>query len=197
MEITCVHEHSVCLSLLPEKANILDLGCRGFQFANHFESLGQNVVSVDVDDLIGQYFQVAISDFTGKVAVERSADPQATRINKKMFALPTPVDEPTRSVYCYTLEDFSKIMAVDFWHLIKCDIEGSEYEMIMSWDKPWCKQLSIEFHCHLGQTDEQVKQMEDKLLSLGYFSAKHDKYPAHGLPPNYFDSLWILKDKEA
>jgi hypothetical protein len=184
MEITTIHEHSVILSLLPEKANILDLGCRGFQFTNYFKDIGHNVFPVDIDLLhpAPPYYILGIGGTEGFCAVKKSIDPQAAKMTEG-FEIPM-----------HTVKSFSEMVGVEFWDIIKADIEGSEYEMIMSWEKPWCRQLSVEFHQHLGQTDTQIKEMEDKLLSLGYLPAKHDKYPAHGLPSNYWDSLWLLKE---
>jgi hypothetical protein len=189
--ITVIAEHSVDLSLLSEKANILDLGCRGFLFTNELRRLGHNVEAVDIDDLFNptgdnkwtHYDQMAITGFDGVVGIERNNDPQATKIG-----------HGSEKVQCMTLATFSKFKNILFWDLIKIDIEGSEYEVIMSLTEPPAKQLSIEFHLHTGiYGDAQVKEMEDKLLSLGYFPAKHDKYPAHGLSPNYWDSLFILQ----
>lgn len=186
-----VAEHTYEETLLPEKANILDLGCRGFLFTNELRRLGHNVEAVDIDDLFKPdgsnewiyYEQMAITGFDGVVGIERSIDPQATKIG-----------HGSEKVQCMTLATFSKFKNILLWDLIKIDIEGSEYEVIMSLTEPPAKQLSIEFHLHTGiYGDAQVKEMEDKLLSLGYFPAKHDKTRQHGLGLNYWDSCWILQ----
>jgi hypothetical protein len=182
--ITVIAEHSVDLSLLPEKANIMDAGCRGFLFTNEIKRLGHQVFPIDIDLLhpAPYYYIAAIAGSDGTCSVLADKDPQATKITHG-FDIPK-----------YTIPTFSKMVEVHFWDLIKLDIEGSEYEVIMSLTEPPAKQLSIEFHLHTGiYGDAQVKEMEDKLLSLGYFPAKHDKYPAHGLSPNYWDSLFILQ----
>lgn len=183
--ITVIAEHSVDLSLLPEKANILDLGCRGFEFAKELTRRGHVVYPVDIDilhDAPMKYYRFGIGQFDGQCSVEHSKDPQATRM------------VPGFGIPMFTLAGLAKHVEVEFFDLIKMDIEGSEYEVIMSLTEPPAKQLSIEFHLHTGiYGDAQVKEMEDKLLSLGYFPVKHDKYPAHGLSPNYWDSLWTLK----
>lgn len=184
MEIKIIHEHSVDLSLLPEKANILDLGCRGFKFTYYFANLLHNVYPVDIDLLhpAPPYYILGIGGSKGFCAVKKSNDPQATRMTEG-FELPM-----------HTIESFSKFVNVDFWDLIKMDIEGSEYDVIISLTEPLAKQLSIEFHLHTGiYGDKEMKEMEDKLLSLGYFPVKHDKYKAHGCPANYWDSLFILQ----
>lgn len=181
-----VAEHTFEETLLPDCANILDLGCRGFVFADELTRLGHWVCCVDADELPGgkHYWKIAITNYNGYCEVIPNKDPQGFRIGKKS----------SDGLKCCTLPMFSNWNDVDFWDLIKIDIEGSEYEVIMSLTEPPAKQLSIEFHLHTKiYGDAQVKEMEDKLLSLGYFPAKHDKTSAHGMGLNYWDSLFILK----
>src|SRR5437899_12658957 len=117
-----IAEHLVDVELLPAKAKVLDIGCRGFQFTSALRTLGHWVIPVDIDILDAfidsdEYFKCAISDFDGLCGLTKNNDAQATKIDK----LGTGID-------CYTLESFSKMMKVDFWDLIKMDVEGSEYE---------------------------------------------------------------------
>jgi hypothetical protein len=186
--ITVIAEHSFDLSLLPEKANILDLGCRGFLFTKEMRRLGHNVAPVDVDDLGSDHSYVraaATSVNGGFVQVIKSNDPQGTKAQQS--ELPT-------GIRSYNIKGFCGIFGIPFWDLIKMDIEGSEYEVIMSLTEPPAKQLSIEFHLHTKVYGEaQVKEMEDKLVSMGYYPSKHDKTSEHGCGLNYWDSLWILK----
>jgi hypothetical protein len=182
-----IAEHTVDLSLLPEKANILDLGCRGFLFTETLRGFGHNVVAVDADCIAGgQYYQMAITSCNGYVGLLKQAnDPQATRVTTGLSG--------GNLIPSMTLQSFSEMVGVKFWDVIKIDIEGSEHEVIMSLKEPPAKQLSIEFHLHTKiYGEDQVREMEIKLLSLGYYPVKHDKYPAHGCTANYWDSLWIL-----
>jgi hypothetical protein len=183
--IEVIAEHSVDIALLPIRgANILDAGCRGFQFTDYMRSQGHYVCAIDCDSLIDTrlYMILALSDYTGRAGVARLDDPQATRIC------------PGEDVSCVTLEELSYWEGVECWDLIKMDIEGSEREVIMSMEKAWAKQLSIESHLHTGVYGiQQVKEMENKLTSLGYYPAKHEMTKQHGLGLNYWDSLWILQ----
>lgn len=186
--IEVIAEHSVDLSLLPEKANILDLGCRGFLFFDELTRRGHYVAAIDVDklDTYKPYAQAAVTSVNGGyVDIVKSKDPQGTTV--KQSSIPT-------DVRSYTINGLCGVFGIQFWDLIKIDIEGSEYEVIMSLTEPPAKQLSIESHLHTGiYGDAQVKEMEDKLLSLGYFPVKHDKTQAHGMGWNYWDSLWVMK----
>lgn len=177
-----IHEHSYLAHLLPERANILDLGCRGFYISNFFQGK-HNVVNVDADDLNSdRYIKIAITGWNGKVSLKHmNGDPQATKV------------VTGNGMHCVTLERFCEDMAIPFFDWIKMDIEGSEFDVIMSLNKAPARQLSVEFHLHTNAyTETDVRQMIGKLTSLGYKIHSHEKYPAHGCGPNYWDSLFIL-----
>lgn len=182
--ITEIHEHSVDLSLLPEKAKIIDLGCRGFQFTNYMRSLGHIVAPVDIDAFHNQvYYRIAITGKDGRVGIQYSNDPQATRIKEGDELLSMRLDTFIKSLGWEEPID-----------LIKSDIEGSEYEMIMSLKKAPAKSLSIEFHLHTGiYGQSEVMLMESKLKSLGYDFVLHELTEKHGAGFNYWSSLFILK----
>lgn len=181
-----IAEHSIDTDMLPLKGNILDLGCRGFGFTLEMMGMGHNVYPVDIDylpDTIIPYYRNAISDFDGNCGLIKTSDEQATRISKD-----------GGSIACYTLKSFSEKVGVKFWDLIKIDVEGSEYEIIMSLTEAPAKQLSIEFHLHTGiYTMGAVNAMENKLSELGYVAAKHDYSAEFGAGLNYWDSLFLLK----
>jgi FkbM family methyltransferase len=183
-----IAEHTVDLELLPPAANIIDIGCRGFLFTDALTELGHNVYAIDIDDLVGhKYIKGAIADFDGFVEIARFQDPQATRIDKR-------APQSASSVPCMTLKTFSMKCNIEMWDLIKIDVEGAEYEIIMSLEKAPAKQLSIEFHLHTGiYKMHEVDLMIDKLKSLGYAAVQHDYTSQHGVGFNYWDSLFILK----
>lgn len=196
MNLQTIAEHTFDKDSLPNiHGYVLDLGSRGFEFADGMRALAHIVITVDCDDIplnmpggnFPLHNKIAITDYDGHATVMRSNDPQATKIipMHKLSAL-------EGDVVCMTLETFSKKCGILFWDLIKIDIEGSEYEVIMSMDKPYAMQLSVEFHTHCGQTEQQVQQCVDKLHSLGYKTIQHEKTARHGLKPNYWDSLFTL-----
>lgn len=180
--ITEIAEHSVDLSLLPLKANILDIGCRGFWFKDYFTSLNHNVIALDIDELPrGDYRKIAISDVDGFCSMVNTSDPQARHIK-------TGNDIPM-----FTLDSLSKLCYIDKWDLIKIDIEGEEVKVLKSISHPYCKQISVEFHAHCGvQTKEQL----DSLLDwLSEWYTIHNKVweQRHGCSFNYWDILLIAK----
>jgi hypothetical protein len=191
MNIQTIAEHSVDLDLLGPGSKILDIGCLGFVFTHHMLALGHEVYAVDIQQFLGKdYYQLAITNYNGEAKVFTSSDKQAARIDRRHKA---PAEY---SVVAMTLPTFSKSVDVEFWDLIKIDIEGSEYQVVMSLDKAPATQISIEMHLHTGIYQEsEVNDMVNKLYSLGYDSVKHNKYQAHGCGDNYWDSLFILKDR--
>lgn len=181
-----VAEHTLEETLLPEKANILDLGCRGFLFADELKRLGHNVFCVDVEDFHDHghnFYRCAITGKNGYYRIVISNDPNATTVKECGYQ--------ENDILGFTLPHFLK--SLPKMDLIKFDIEGSEYEVIMSLTEPPAKQLSIEFHLHTGIYGlEQVAEMRDKLESLGYTTVKHDMTKQHGMGLNFWDSLFIL-----
>jgi hypothetical protein len=116
------------------------------------------------------------------MGVQKTNDPQATSL--------TAGDE----IVVYTLETFSALNGVNMWDLIKIDVEGSEFNIIMGMTRPMAKQLSIEFHLHTGLYSEfAMKLMEARLSVLGYEAVSHELTSQHGAGYNYWDSLWVLK----
>lgn len=192
MNIQVIAEHSVCMDLLPPKANILDLGARGGQFANYFKELGHNVFSVDCDNLPGiTHPNLAISDYDGIATIIKDKDPQATRIKRYREGMPS-----VNLVECWTLQKFSESVdvEVDGWDLIKFDIEGSEREVIHAMNYAPAKQISLEAHCHTNiYSKDEAELMMIKLQSLGYLIVHSPWTQQHGSGWNYWDILAILK----
>lgn len=177
-----IGEHTIDISLLPEKGgHILDLGCRGFTFRSAFPQ--HYVTSVDCDDLGDEesYLKCAVSNINGRVGLKRYHDKQATQVIAG--------DE----VDAFTLHTISRLADVQFWDVIKMDIEGSELPVIMDMDRPMATQISIEFHLHTGQYGQYaMRMMENRLAQLGYKTIQHTMESRHGLTLNYWDSLFVL-----
>lgn len=188
MELLTIAEHTFDNSILRKGANILDLGCRNFEWTNYFDQRGDYVVPVDIDILKTDrpYLRYAVTNYNGTASIKRTSDPQATSISRLML----PNSEQVEAV---TLDKLNQIAGVSYWDLIKMDIEKSEKEVILSMSKPMAKQISVEFHRHLGQTELEVKVIVAHLVGLGYLVASHELTEAHGAGKNYWSSLFILK----
>lgn len=176
-----IAEHSIKLELLPKKANILDIGSRGFLFSNELRRLGHTVYTVDMDSQVQADYTCAIAGNDGTCGILRDKDPQATRM----------IDG--NDVLVYSLESFSKMVGVEFWDAIKMDVEGAEREIIMSLKKAPARQLSIEFHLHTAAYGlQEMAEMRGKLESLGYEPVKYEMTKEHGMGLNFWDTLFVL-----
>jgi FkbM family methyltransferase len=182
-----IQDHTINESLLPIGANILDLGCRDFNFTNTLRELEHNVYPVDIDDFDGDYYKIAISDKDGKCGVVRENDPNATHIKNG--------DE----IPMMTLETFSKHVGVDHWDLIKMDIEGEEINILNSAKHPIASQISVEFHAHC--TNQTKEQIDECLNYLSQWYHIHNQVwdtvngdPNQGMGKNYWDVLLIKKN---
>lgn len=186
MKLITIAEHTVDLETLRKPANILDLGCRDFEFTNYFDKRGDFVGPVDIDPKLEgdrPYLNMAITDYIGVCGIKRSSDAQATKMSRT-------IGEET--IQCTTLEKLMENMNIPYFDLIKIDVEGAEYEIIRSLTKAPAKQISCEFHLHTGAYSQgDVALMVAKLHSLGYKTVTHELTSQHGAGMNYWDSLWI------
>lgn len=189
--IETIAEHKVDVSLLPDHAVILDLGCLNFIFCNEMRRRGHIVYPVDIQDIPDMdtlYHRVAITDYDGYGYVIHSNDKQAT-----MFSQFDQKNARSERIKCRTLKSFMKELRIEMFDLIKMDVEGSEWQIIKSLDSAPARQIEIEFHLHTGvYSDVDVFRMCNKLFSLGYVDVSHEKTSQHGLSPNYWSSLFIL-----
>lgn len=182
MNLQVIAEHTIDLDLLPEKAVIIDLGCRGFEFTDYFVNIGDVVYSVDIDILPRKYDRIAITGQNGRVGIKRTDDPQATSVKEG------------NEIVSMRLDSYLDMHGILFADLIKIDVEGSEKEIILSLTQSIAKQLSIEFHLHTGAYSQpDVVLMVAKLQSLGYKTVQHKLEARHGAGFNYWDSLFILE----
>jgi hypothetical protein len=189
--ITTVAEHQIDLNLLPERATILDLGCLGMLFTREMRRRGHNVYAVDIQAIDEDYHRVAITNYNGYGYIVYTKDRQAVRFSMDDGIHFSPGE--TERIKCKTLATFMRDIKVDFFDYIKCDVESSEYQIIMSLNKAPSRQFECEFHLHTGlYGDNEVSNMVGKLMSLGYKIASHEKTAQHGCGLNYWSSLFIL-----
>jgi FkbM family methyltransferase len=193
MNIQTIAEHQVDMDLLSPMSRILDLGCLNFIYCNEMRRLGHTVYAVDIQDLQDEdYHRVAITNYNGYGYILHSADKQAAR-----FVMDGDFRKHkgrVERIKCQTLRAFMKSVGVDFFDLIKMDVEGAEHEIIMSLDKAPSTQLEIEMHMHTGiYTEQAVQKMIKHLHGLGYKTVSHEKTAQHGCGFNYWSSLFLLK----
>lgn len=180
--VQLIGEHSVDTKLFQssQRSNVLDLGCRGFEF--NIPILNKpTYYRIDIDELEGDYYRLAISDKDGMTGINHTTDPQAKHITEGS------------DIPMMTIATFSKMVGVKHWNLIKMDIEGEEYKVLKSSKHPLATQVSVEFHAHCGnQTKEQLDEL---LVYLSNYYTIHNQVweSRHGAGENYWDILMIAK----
>lgn len=183
MELLTIAEHTFDNSLIDENSTILDIGAGQLEFISYFEDKVMDIFAVDIQEMPDKLYtyQCAISNFNGKCGIQDNPDKQAIKIKEG------------NDIICHTLDEFSRLVNINFWDLIKFDCEGEEYNIIMSLQKAPARQISIEFHLHTGvYTTKEIGEMVYKLCSLGYHVVQHDFSERHGAGNNAWDSLFLL-----
>lgn len=144
--------HTVDLNRLPDKAVVLDVGCRHFDFTSGILELrpGARVIALDPDPAIvaphmdgctflrfalvhdGRTRSRYASYSTGEGNMLTDAE---SYFDAKMFDVP-----------CTNIERLMRRMHIDHWDLVKLDCEGSEFGILGNWPGPIADQISVEFH---------------------------------------------------
>jgi methyltransferase FkbM-like protein len=183
---TALNDHTIEPDLLPERPTVLDVGCRGFGFGDAIRQLRPSAVihelDIDILNTSRPYWRAALAEYDGAAGCSDEADPLRRHI------------VPGGDVPVYTIRSFSPLAGVVKWDVIKLDCEGSEYEILKSFDRPWARQLTVEFHQHTPFRKEW-REIDAIILHLSkwYDVVQHKIETRWGLAENYWDSLLISK----
>lgn len=180
---------------------IIDVGCRGFVFADHFLNLGKTVYCIDPDDEVFKTkrkegridLNLAIASSSGKTSYYKNGegtmirevdpDPGFVHIDKKY-------SNPCKAI---TMDDLYKITG-DNVDILKLDCEGAEYIILGETFRPIPKQITVEFHNHcVPETHKQHYNKIIERLSEHYNMESGVWDRRHGCGFNWWDSLFIKK----
>jgi len=180
--------HSFDEDRIPQEAWILDAGCRDYEFASFMEDRGHHVVTIDADASITPDLPMAL---VGEGKPEFARYIAAQEAGRVIFE----ENHTLQEVPTITIRKLADKFGVRF-DLVKMDIEGSEYDVLLTWPGPVATQISVEFHEPTGQgTAKHGAGVYDRIIKhLGqwYDLVKHDPTPfPDGV--NYYDSLWVLR----
>lgn len=198
----CIGGHTFDETLLTDGV-IIDVGCRGFEFAFWFNGMGNPIYCVDPDkkvfesifefpkDIINM--NVAISDKAGETTYYENGE--ATMIRE---VDPDPsyahIDQKYKNK-CSTIamEDLYKITG-DNVDVLKLDCEGAEYIILGETFKPIPKQITVEFHYHCVP-ELHTKHFNDIINRLTKDYTVHNMVweARHGCGFNYWDVLFIRR----
>lgn len=201
MDIRCIAEHTIDLSLINKASKVIDLGCRAFSWSKAMLEYVGEIVSIDADKIQQPdekriiLFNYAVTDGeneaeclccfgngTGNYIITKERPATFDNGMSKQII-----------VESITIKFLLVKLGWAQADLIKIDIEGFEVPVILSLEEPPAKQLSIEWHMHTGTTQETIDKCFDHLKGLGYKLVFSDYSRKHGLPLNYWDTLFILQ----
>lgn len=180
---------------------IIDVGCRGFTFADYFLNLGKRVYCIDPDDEVfnaepkkGRIdLNLAIAGSSGQTSYYKNGeatmirevdpDPTFVHINKKYC-------NPCKAI---TMDDLYKITGENV-DVLKLDCEGAEYIILGETFNPIPKQITVEFHYHcVPKTHKEHYQGIVERLSKHYKMESGVWEARHGAGFNFWDSLFVKR----
>lgn len=198
MELLTIAGHTFDKSLLNDGC-IIDVGARGFEFANYFPN--KDVYCIDPDSKVFdnlpndlfKYINVAISDKRGETTYYENGE--ATMIRELD---PDPTFEHIDKKYCntcktITMNDLYEITGENV-DILKLDCEGAEYLILGETFRPVPKQITVEFHHHC--VPEMHKKHYTSIierLSKDYTMHNDVWEQRHGCGYNFWDTLFIRK----
>lgn len=208
-----LYEHSIEESLIDKNGFAIDLGCGvDFYFSEALTKYGLKVISVDPNPKIVNvpnnekiFFEnkaIVTDENIKEIEIKIYNDTDAaTIIKSKNPDITSSIS--TSIIQTVTIKELMKKYSIKQFEIMKIDIEGMEYELLMSFDKPISKQICVEFHDFRNfnpyyPNNEKYYNLLIQKLSKWYDIVKHKLEIHHGMPSNcnknYWDSLFILKN---
>lgn len=191
--IEVIDNHSVRTDLL-SGLPVIDAGCRGFRFAEWFAERGHSVLALDpgpdikapVNMKIGFNRVALVSEKEPRLmTLERGGDPEAWYVHH----------DPRPENWACAVPTTHLGWVDGSWDVMKLNIEGSEYEVLSDLHRPIARQIVVSFHEHTARRrgDAAIQEIVDHLAQW-YVPIQHVKDERYCAGPNYWDSLFVLKE---
>lgn len=190
--------HSFLASLVTPGGLVIDAGAHRCEFANQLAvKYGARIISLEPNSelRVGSLaenvtlLRAALAGKDGEAEFSISTNPEASSLIRRCPSGRARTQiVPTRSLTSLFAE-----FAQDGVDLVKLDVEGAEFEVLMQETAETlsrCKQISVEFHPHDARTAPDVARIEDaadRLKSLG-FAVVRCSYQGYG------DVLFVNKN---
>ncbi len=180
---------------------IIDVGCRGFEFARYFEN--NKVFCIDPDETVVWQTsgEILLNKSLGKwepmiVAISDKAGESAIYLNGEGTCLKEiDPDQAHPFIPCktITMDDLYKITGENV-DILKLDCEGAEYIILGETFRPIPKQITVEFHHHcVPDLHKQCYGSIIERLSKDYTMHNDVWEQRHGCGFNFWDTLFIRK----
>lgn len=202
MNIKLVRDHTI-VDMPSDSNKVLDVGCQLFDFAVDMAAEGYQVHCLEPDmsvscprhpNLFLHNFALVPEQQSGLIVkLIKCYDNQANHLS----SIPGSKG-PTQEVSGISLLQFSKLIKIPVWDIIKMNCEGAEYFTLLEWPGPIAKQITVSFHEHIGAGIDfygsDIYNRIIKHLSQWYEVVQHELSQRHGIKTlNYWDSLFVLK----
>lgn len=205
MKLEVIDNHSVAVDLLT-KGPVLDAGCRGFRFTEHFAKLGHPVIALDpspdieVPNIEGErwsYFYpwALVGPGHPKRAYLRMTE------DKEARHLTFAPKESDPAIECKTLDDIQAYLTPQNgggfpqWDLIKLNVEGAEYDILNGINGPIARQIVVSFHEHTDRArgrahcDAILERLSPWYKALNVVWERR-----YGCTENYWNVVLALKE---
>ncbi|MBI5728845.1 MAG: FkbM family methyltransferase [Candidatus Magasanikbacteria bacterium] len=191
-EIFTLHEYRSAEPLIREAADpVADIGAHAGFFTLFARGLNPTVpisaIEPAAENVVQLKRHLSLNKIKGVEVVEgavvgekRRQKLVLTADSHNHYLSDTPnTDEETRSVPLLTLADIRAKLGAEQFSVVKCDIEGGEYDILLkTTDKELQKVKAFILEYHTSH-DRRVKILETRLRELGYgvqvFPSKFDK----------------------
>ena len=209
-----IHSHTIDDGLLLPGDWVLDLGSRDFVFSRKMLSLGLNVIAVDPARGIVPILYCRMKKnfhFINKACVGKKISDSLTYFEYIDWGANSLYNKDSKhrlvqnkesdfiksyDVDVITIAEIMDEFCVDQFGLIKIDIEGGEYDILLNFPSNCAKQITVEFHDWLGlnpykNPEEFYKHVESTTLSD--YEVKLRRRVMMSNIPTYSDVLYVLK----
>ena len=160
-----IDDHIIDKEALKPKEWILDAGCRGFSL-KAFLGDKFRYLCLDPDNTIKpvkgvKFEQIALTVYDGEVGYCGWSTGEGNYCYKDKAVWYAETDY---KVQCKSIRTLMSEYKINQFGLAKIDIEGGEYDLLLSIDFPFAKQIAVEFHDAQGYNKYGTHKEYIKLL---------------------------------
>lgn len=204
MNLQLLASHTVDADLLPEAPIVLDVGCRGFDFANEILTLRPHakVIALDPARDVRDAWKMARPDgrvrfwpfgLVGSGIKTRRFAHFSTGEGDFITDLYQWHDAEMYEIETVTLSSIMLGFEIRHFDAVKLDCEGSEFDILEHWPGPIATQISVEFH-DWDKPNYRSENYYDRLWKiLPWYRIVQHEFSKQGEGIGHWDTLLVLR----